>query len=252
MQKNLYILKHFAISKKLFFYQYLSFSDWFPLILKHWSPLAIRIHQLVKVSPSLQFTQWPEIPISVIRIYTMTRDPQSPRSLFPLSWFMSTVNGSLPKIRIHPMVNGSLLKIMIRPVVRAPRPHHQDSPRGQIPRPHHQDSPSGQMFRAHYQDSLSGQMPRPHHQDSHSGQMPCPHQQDSPSGCPVPLIRIHLMVKAPQKDFLGGQPQWLIITEIQIYSVISFPCLPLTPPPPPHPLQFWCLLREPRLLLNLS
>ncbi len=30
--------KHFAKSKKLFFCQYLSFSVWFPLSLKHWSP----------------------------------------------------------------------------------------------------------------------------------------------------------------------------------------------------------------------
>ncbi len=39
MRKNLYIFKHFAKNKKLFFYQYLSFSVWFPLSLKHWSPL---------------------------------------------------------------------------------------------------------------------------------------------------------------------------------------------------------------------
>ncbi len=39
MRKKLYIFKHFARSKKLFFCQYLSFSVWFPLSLKHWSPL---------------------------------------------------------------------------------------------------------------------------------------------------------------------------------------------------------------------
>ncbi len=39
MRKKLYIFKHFAKSKKLFFCQYLSFSVWFPLSLKHWSPL---------------------------------------------------------------------------------------------------------------------------------------------------------------------------------------------------------------------
>ncbi len=40
MRKKLYIFKHFAKSKKLFFWQYLSFSVWFPLSLKHWSPLV--------------------------------------------------------------------------------------------------------------------------------------------------------------------------------------------------------------------
>ncbi len=40
MRKKLYIFKHFAKSKKLFFCQYLSFSVWFPLSLKHWSPLV--------------------------------------------------------------------------------------------------------------------------------------------------------------------------------------------------------------------
>ncbi len=35
-----YIFKHFAKSKKLFFCQYLSFSVWFPLSLKHWSSLT--------------------------------------------------------------------------------------------------------------------------------------------------------------------------------------------------------------------
>ncbi len=39
MRKKLYIFKHFAKSKKLFFCLYLSFSVWFPLSLKHWSPL---------------------------------------------------------------------------------------------------------------------------------------------------------------------------------------------------------------------
>jgi hypothetical protein len=39
MRKKLYIFKNFAKSKKLFFCQYLSFSVWFPLSLKHWSPL---------------------------------------------------------------------------------------------------------------------------------------------------------------------------------------------------------------------
>ena len=43
MQKKLYIFKHFAKSKKLFFCQYLSFSVWFPLSLKHWSPLVCNI-----------------------------------------------------------------------------------------------------------------------------------------------------------------------------------------------------------------
>ncbi len=38
-EKKLYIFKHFAKNKKLFFCQYLSFSVWFPLSLKHWSPL---------------------------------------------------------------------------------------------------------------------------------------------------------------------------------------------------------------------
>ncbi len=36
MRKKLYIFKHLAKSKKLF----LSFSVWFPLSLKHWSPLV--------------------------------------------------------------------------------------------------------------------------------------------------------------------------------------------------------------------
>ncbi len=40
MRKKLYISKHFAKSKTLFFCQYLSFSVWFPLSLKHWSPLT--------------------------------------------------------------------------------------------------------------------------------------------------------------------------------------------------------------------
>ncbi len=40
MRKKLYIFKHFAKSKKSFFCQYLSFSVWFPLSLKHWSPLV--------------------------------------------------------------------------------------------------------------------------------------------------------------------------------------------------------------------
>ncbi len=39
MRKKLYIFKHFAKSKKLFFSKYLWFSVWFPLSLKHWSPL---------------------------------------------------------------------------------------------------------------------------------------------------------------------------------------------------------------------
>ncbi len=44
MRKKLYIFKHFAKSKKLFFCQYLSFSVWFPLSLKHWSPLLYSPH----------------------------------------------------------------------------------------------------------------------------------------------------------------------------------------------------------------
>ncbi len=40
MRKKLYIFKHFAKCKKLFFCKYLSFSVWFPLSLKHWSPLV--------------------------------------------------------------------------------------------------------------------------------------------------------------------------------------------------------------------
>ncbi len=39
MRKKLYIFKHFAKSKKLFFSKYLSFSVWFPINFKHWSPL---------------------------------------------------------------------------------------------------------------------------------------------------------------------------------------------------------------------
>ncbi len=39
MRKKLYIFEHFAKSKNLFFCQYLSFSVWFPLSLKHWRPL---------------------------------------------------------------------------------------------------------------------------------------------------------------------------------------------------------------------
>jgi hypothetical protein len=42
MRKKLYIFKHFAKSKQLFFCQYLSFSVWFPLSLKHWSPLVLK------------------------------------------------------------------------------------------------------------------------------------------------------------------------------------------------------------------
>ncbi len=45
MRKKLYIFKHFAKSKKLFFWQYLSFSVWFPLSLKHWSPLVSSEYQ---------------------------------------------------------------------------------------------------------------------------------------------------------------------------------------------------------------
>ncbi len=41
MRNKLYIFRHFAKSKKLFFCQYLSFSVWFPLSLKHWSPRNI-------------------------------------------------------------------------------------------------------------------------------------------------------------------------------------------------------------------
>ncbi len=44
MRKKLYIFKHFAKSKKLFFCQYLSFSVWFPLSLKHWSPLLYTLY----------------------------------------------------------------------------------------------------------------------------------------------------------------------------------------------------------------
>ncbi len=40
MRNKLYIFRHFAKSKKLFFCQYLSFSVWFSLSLKHWSPLG--------------------------------------------------------------------------------------------------------------------------------------------------------------------------------------------------------------------
>ncbi len=43
MRKNLYIFKHLAKSKKSFFCQYLSFSAWFPLSLKHLSPLIYKI-----------------------------------------------------------------------------------------------------------------------------------------------------------------------------------------------------------------
>ncbi len=43
MRKNLYIFQHFAKSKKLFFSKYLSFSVWFPLSLKHWSPLLVNL-----------------------------------------------------------------------------------------------------------------------------------------------------------------------------------------------------------------
>ncbi len=48
MRKKLYIFKHFAKRKKLFFCQYLSFSVWFPLSLKHWSPLIHNFNILKK------------------------------------------------------------------------------------------------------------------------------------------------------------------------------------------------------------
>ncbi len=48
MRKKLYIFKTFAKSKKLFFCQYLSFSVWFPLSLKHWSPLLYNMHAVWK------------------------------------------------------------------------------------------------------------------------------------------------------------------------------------------------------------
>ncbi len=46
MRKKLYIFKHFAKSKNLFFCQYLSFSVRFPWSLKHWSPVlyTCKIH----------------------------------------------------------------------------------------------------------------------------------------------------------------------------------------------------------------
>ncbi len=49
MRKKLYIFKHLAKSKKLFFCQYLSFSVWFPLSLKHWSPLLRGLCQWVQL-----------------------------------------------------------------------------------------------------------------------------------------------------------------------------------------------------------
>ncbi len=47
MRKKLYIFKHFAKRKKVFFSKYLSFSVWFPLSLKHWSPLPLHLLTVV-------------------------------------------------------------------------------------------------------------------------------------------------------------------------------------------------------------
>ncbi len=70
-------------------------------------PHFMRIHPVVREapSPSSGFTQWSEIPISVIRIHH------------------GVVRGPVPVIRIHPVVRGSFPLIRIHLMIKAP---HQD------------------------------------------------------------------------------------------------------------------------------
>jgi hypothetical protein len=74
-------------------------------------------------SPSLEFSGWPNIPISFIQIHPVGRGPCSCYQDSPtgkMSRFPSSVFTQVPVsvIRIHPVVRNSLLR-------------HQDSPRGQ-------------------------------------------------------------------------------------------------------------------------
>ncbi len=58
MRTKLCLFKHFAKRKKLFFSKYLSFSVWFPLSLKDWSPLACTPHPY---QPGLILPSWSNV-----------------------------------------------------------------------------------------------------------------------------------------------------------------------------------------------